>query len=87
MNHVNGHSETKSSSGNMTVLNEITAKARLSASQNPDQLLKETRSLGRLSVSQDSDPLKEGKCLTCIYSSSFSIFILFFAFVLIELCV
>ncbi|KHN19710.1 Katanin p80 WD40 repeat-containing subunit B1 like 1 [Glycine soja] len=63
VNHLNGHSETKSSSGNMTVLNEITAKARLSVSQNPDQLLKETRSLGRLSVSQDSDPLKEGKCL------------------------
>jgi len=54
----------------MTVLNEITAKARLSVSQNPDQLLKETRSLGRLSVSsQDSDPLKEGKCLPCIYPS------------------
>nr|KYP42215.1 Katanin p80 WD40 repeat-containing subunit B1 isogeny 1 [Cajanus cajan] len=61
VNHLNGHSETKSSSGNMTVLNEITAKARLSVSQNPDQLIKETRSLGRLSVSQDSDPLKEGK--------------------------
>ncbi|KAL9324642.1 hypothetical protein ACSQ67_009499 [Phaseolus vulgaris] len=62
VNHLNGHSETKSSGGNMTVLNEITAKARLSVSQNPDQLLKETRSLGRLSVSsQDSDPLKEGK--------------------------
>lgn len=64
VNHINGHSESKSSSGNMTVLNEITAKARLSVSQNPDQLLKETRTLGRLSVSQDSDPLKEGKCLT-----------------------
>ncbi|KAL2645545.1 hypothetical protein AAZV13_05G000600 [Glycine max] len=63
VNHLNGHSETKSSSGNMTVLNEITAKARLSVSQNPDQLLKEIRSLGRLSVSQDSDSLKEGKCL------------------------
>ncbi|XP_022636731.1 katanin p80 WD40 repeat-containing subunit B1 homolog [Vigna radiata var. radiata] len=64
VNHLNGHSETKSSGGNMTVLNEISAKARLSVSQNPDQLLKETRSLGRLSVSsQDSDPLKEGKCL------------------------
>ncbi|XP_027358048.1 katanin p80 WD40 repeat-containing subunit B1 homolog isoform X2 [Abrus precatorius] len=62
VNQLNGHSETKSSSGNMTVLNEITAKARLSVSQNPDPLLKETRSLGRLSVSQDSDPLKEGKC-------------------------
>lgn len=70
VNHLNGHSETKSSGGNMTVLNEITAKARLSVSQNPDQLLKETRSLGRLSVSsQDSDPLKEGKCLPCIYPS------------------
>lgn len=86
MNHLNGHSETKSSSGNMTVLNEITAKARLSVSQNPDQLLKEIRSLGRLSVSQDSDPLKEGKCLACIYSSSvFNLLFYFFAFVLIEL--
>ncbi|XP_061337361.1 katanin p80 WD40 repeat-containing subunit B1 homolog KTN80.4-like isoform X2 [Gastrolobium bilobum] len=63
VNPLNGHSETKSSSGNMTVLNEITAKARLSVSQNPDPLLKETSSLGRLSVSQDSDPLKEGKYL------------------------
>ncbi|KAL2335782.1 hypothetical protein Fmac_016995 [Flemingia macrophylla] len=62
VNQLNGHSETKSSSGNMTE-NEITAKARLSVSQNPDQLLKETRSLGRLSVSQDSDPIKEGKCV------------------------
>ncbi|GAU50656.1 hypothetical protein TSUD_228050 [Trifolium subterraneum] len=47
MNQLNGHSESKSSSGNTTVLNEITAKARLSVSQNPDPLLKETRSLGR----------------------------------------
>ncbi|XP_004489186.1 katanin p80 WD40 repeat-containing subunit B1 homolog KTN80.3 isoform X2 [Cicer arietinum] len=63
MNQLNGHSESKSSTGNTTVLNEITTKARLSVSQNPDPLLKETRSLGRLSVSQDSDPLKEGKYL------------------------
>ncbi|KEH24722.1 putative transcription factor WD40-like family [Medicago truncatula] len=63
MNQLNGHSESKSSSGNTTVLNEITAKARLSVSQNPDPLLKETRSLGRLSVSQDSDTLKDGKYL------------------------
>ncbi|KAF7809559.1 katanin p80 WD40 repeat-containing subunit B1-like protein [Senna tora] len=63
VNRLNGHSETKSSSGNMSVLNENTAKARLSVSQNPDPLQKETKSLGRLSVSQDSDPLKEGKYL------------------------
>ncbi|KAL1356329.1 hypothetical protein HN51_008336 [Arachis hypogaea] len=63
-NKLNGHSETKSSSGNMAVLNEITAKPRLSVSQNPDPLLKETKSLGRLSVTQDPDPLKEGKSLT-----------------------
>jgi len=63
----------------MTVLNEISAKARLPVSQNPDQLLKETRSLGRLSVSsQDSDPLKEGKCLPCIHPSSFFNFLFCF---------
>ncbi|XP_057447366.1 katanin p80 WD40 repeat-containing subunit B1 homolog KTN80.4 isoform X2 [Lotus japonicus] len=61
VNQLNGHSESKSSSGNMTVLNE--AKARLSVSQNSDPLLKESRSLGRLSLSQDSDSSKEGKCL------------------------
>lgn len=74
MNQLNGHSESKSSTGNTTVLNEITTKARLSVSQNPDPLLKETRSLGRLSVSQDSDPLKEGKYLACIYPFSFYTF-------------
>jgi len=71
MNQLNGHSESKSSSGNTTVLNETTAKARLSVSQNPDPLLKETRSLGRLTVSQDSDTLKDGKYLACIYLFSF----------------
>ncbi|KAI4358074.1 hypothetical protein L6164_001978 [Bauhinia variegata] len=65
VNRLNGHSETKSSSGSVSVLTENTVKARLSVSQNPDPLLKETKSLGRLSVSQDSDPVKEGK-----YSSS-----------------
>ncbi|KAG4914373.1 hypothetical protein JHK87_051930 [Glycine soja] len=59
VNHLNGHSETKSSSGNMTVLNEITAKARLSVSQNPDQLLKETRSLGRTSMR--SEPVADSR--------------------------
>ncbi|KAI9083938.1 hypothetical protein K1719_034196 [Acacia pycnantha] len=62
-NRLNGHSETKSSSGNISVLSENTAKARLSVSQNTDPLQKETKSLGRLSVSQDSDPVKEGKHL------------------------
>ncbi|XVF67074.1 hypothetical protein PTKIN_Ptkin10aG0091600 [Pterospermum kingtungense] len=66
-NHVNGHSEPKSSSGgNLSVLNENTSKAsmgRLSVSQNPDPLVKETKSLGRLSVSQNSDPAKESKSL------------------------
>jgi len=72
----------------MTVLNEITAKARLSVPQNPDQLLKETRTLGRLSVSsQDSDPLKEGKCLPCIYPSLFLNLLSFFEFVFIQLFV
>lgn len=69
VNQLNGHSESKSSSGNMTVLNE--AKARLSVSQNSDPLLKESRSLGRLSLSQDSDSSKEGKCLACISPFSF----------------
>lgn len=59
----NGHSEAKSgSSGNLTLLNENTAKAssgRLSASQNSDHLTKDIKSLGRLSVSQNSDPVKE----------------------------
>lgn len=81
INQLNGHSETKSSSGNITVLNEITAKARLSVSQDPDPLLKETKSLGRLSLSQDSDPLKEGKYLACIFPFSFYNFSLcFFVF-------
>ncbi|XVE49660.1 hypothetical protein DITRI_Ditri01bG0099400 [Diplodiscus trichospermus] len=66
-NCVNGHSEPKSSSGgNLSVLNENTAKAsmgRLSVSQNPDTLAKETKSLGRLSVSQNSDAAKESKML------------------------
>lgn len=53
----------------MSVLNENTAKPRLSVSQNPDPLQKETKSLGRLSVSQDSDPVKEGKYLACVYLS------------------
>lgn len=83
MNQLNGHSETKSSSGNITVPNDITAKARLSVSQNPDPLLKETRSLGRLSLSQDSDPLKEGKYLACIYPFSFYNFS-FFSFICID---
>ena len=91
MNQQNGHSETKSSSGNVTVLNEITAKARLSVSQNPDPLLKETKTLGRLSLSQDSEPGKEGKCLACMYpfSSFFFFYPLFFLFIFvtIELCV
>ncbi|XP_054809514.1 katanin p80 WD40 repeat-containing subunit B1 homolog KTN80.3-like isoform X2 [Prosopis cineraria] len=62
-NRLNGHSETKSSSGNISVVSENTAKARLSVSQNTDPLQKETKSLGRLSVSEDSDPVKEGKHL------------------------
>ncbi|KAK3422060.1 katanin p80 WD40 repeat-containing subunit B1 homolog KTN80.4 isoform X1 [Eucalyptus grandis] len=52
--------------GNLTVLNENTAKAssgRLSVSQTSDSLVKETKSLGRLSVSQNSDPVKEQKSL------------------------
>lgn len=64
-NRVTGHSEPKSSSGgNLSVLNENTAKpsmGRFSVSQNPDPLVKETKSLGRLSVSQNSDPAKESK--------------------------
>ncbi|MBA0556877.1 hypothetical protein Golob_026946, partial [Gossypium lobatum] len=64
-NRVNGHSDPKSSSGgNLSVLNENTAKpsmGRFSVSQNPDHLVKETKSLGRLSVSQNSDPAKESK--------------------------
>lgn len=71
INRLNGHSETKSSSGNASVLSENTAKARLSVSQNPDPLQKETKSLGRLSVSQDSDPVKEGKHLACMYPFTF----------------
>lgn len=62
---LNGHSETKSSSGNIPVLSENTVKTRLPVSQNTDPLQKETKSLGRLSVSQDSDPVKEGKHLAC----------------------
>ncbi|GKU90969.1 hypothetical protein SLEP1_g4901 [Rubroshorea leprosula] len=62
---LNGHSEPKSApSGNLTVLNENTAKAssgRVSVSQNSDPLMKETKSLGRLSISQNSDPAKEPK--------------------------
>ncbi|KAJ4709976.1 Katanin p80 WD40 repeat-containing subunit B1-like [Melia azedarach] len=65
---LNGHSESKSSAGgNLSVLNENTAKAtlgRLSVSQNSDPLVKETKSLGRLSVSQNSDPAKEAKVLS-----------------------
>ncbi|KAK7310078.1 hypothetical protein RJT34_07315 [Clitoria ternatea] len=38
VNQLNGHSETKSSSGNMTLLNEIKTKARLSISQSLDPL-------------------------------------------------
>lgn len=86
MNQQNGHSETKSSSGNVTVLNEITAKARVSVSQNPDPLLKETKTLGRLSLSQDSEPGKEGKCLACMYPfSSFFFFTLYFFFLFLLL--
>ncbi|KAK9275625.1 hypothetical protein L1049_022892 [Liquidambar formosana] len=64
----NGHPESKStSSANLSVLTENTAKAslgRLSVSQNSDPLLKETKSMGRLSVSQNSDPaVKESKFL------------------------
>ncbi|KAK7273449.1 hypothetical protein RIF29_14499 [Crotalaria pallida] len=69
VNQLNGHSENKSSSGNMPVLNENTAKARISVSQNIDPLVKETKSLGRLSVSQDSEPLKEGKYLASVGST------------------
>ncbi|KAJ7954657.1 Katanin p80 WD40 repeat-containing subunit B1-like [Quillaja saponaria] len=65
---LNGHSETKSSSsGNLSVLTENTAKTsmgQLSVSQNTDPLLKETKSLGRLSVSQNSDAVKEAKYLS-----------------------
>ncbi|XP_075635057.1 katanin p80 WD40 repeat-containing subunit B1 homolog KTN80.4 isoform X1 [Castanea sativa] len=64
---LNGHSESKSSSsGNLSVLNENTAKASLgrpAVSQNSDPLVKEAKSLGRLSVSQNSDPIKEPKLL------------------------
>ncbi|CAL0308425.1 unnamed protein product [Lupinus luteus] len=67
LNSVNQLNE--SSSGNMSVLNENTAKARVSISQNLDPLVKETRSLGRLSVSQDSDPLNEGKYLASVGST------------------
>lgn len=70
---LNGHSESKSSAGgNLSVLNENTAKAtlgRLSVSQNSDPLVKETKSLGRLSVSQNSDPAKEAKVLSCMLRS------------------
>ncbi|XP_059656196.1 katanin p80 WD40 repeat-containing subunit B1 homolog KTN80.4-like [Cornus florida] len=63
---LNGHSETKSNpSGNLSVLNENTAKTslgRLSVSQNSDPVMKETKILGRLSISQNSDPaVKESK--------------------------
>lgn len=68
----NVHSESKNAiGGNISVLNENTAKAgvgRLSVPQASDSLLKETKSLGRLSVSQNSDPVKEPKSLTCITS-------------------
>ena len=67
---LNGHSESKSSSsGNLSVLNENTAKASLgrpAVSQNSDPLVKETKSLGRLSVSQNSDLIKEPKLLACM---------------------
>ncbi|GMI74734.1 Katanin p80 subunit 3 [Hibiscus trionum] len=66
-NRVNGHSEPKTSSGgNLSVLNENTAKpsmGRLAVSQNPDPLVKETKSLGRLSISQNSDPAKDSKSM------------------------
>ncbi|KAF3457932.1 hypothetical protein FNV43_RR02593 [Rhamnella rubrinervis] len=65
---LNGRSESKSSSGgNMSLVNENTAKAnlgRFSVSQSSDPLTKETKSLGRLSVSQNSDAIKEPKFLT-----------------------
>lgn len=73
VNQLNGHPENKSSSGNMSVLNENTAKPRLSVSQNLDPLLTETKSLGRLSLSHDSESLKEGKYLACMYSFSYII--------------
>lgn len=67
---LNGRSESKSSSGgNMSVVNDNTAKAtlgRFSDSQSSDPLAKETKSLGRLSVSQNSDAVKEPKILTCM---------------------
>ncbi|KAF1869610.1 hypothetical protein Lal_00017185 [Lupinus albus] len=67
LNSVNRLSE--SPSGNMSVLNENTAKARVSISQNLDQFVKETKSLGRLSVSQDSDPSNEEKYLPSVGST------------------
>ncbi|CAL0318507.1 unnamed protein product [Lupinus luteus] len=66
VNQLNAHSEHKSSSGHKSVLDENTAKVRVSISQNLDPLVKETKSLGRLSVSQDSEPFKEGKYLASI---------------------
>ncbi|OIW01944.1 hypothetical protein TanjilG_25100 [Lupinus angustifolius] len=46
VNQLNAHSEHKSSSGHMSMLNENT-KVRVSISQNLDPLVKETKSLGR----------------------------------------
>ncbi|KAF5467572.1 hypothetical protein F2P56_011811 [Juglans regia] len=67
VSRLNGHSESKSSSsGNLSVPNENTAKGsggRLSISQNSDPSVKEIKSLGRLSVSQNADPIKEPKVL------------------------
>lgn len=67
VSRLNGHSESKSSSsGNLSVPNENTAKGsggRLSISQNADPSVKEIKSLGRLSVSQNADPIKEPKVL------------------------
>lgn len=67
---LNGHSESKSSTGgNLSILSENTSKAslgRLSVSQSSDPLAKETKSLGRLSVSQNSDVVKEPKILSCM---------------------
>lgn len=67
---LNGRSESKSSSGgNMSLVNENTAKAnlgRFSVSQSTDPLAKDTKSLGRLSVNQNSDAVKEPKILTCM---------------------
>ncbi|WCJ40113.1 hypothetical protein M5689_021044 [Euphorbia peplus] len=61
VNRFNGYSESKSVSGNQSVL-ESTAKTtlgRLSISQNSDSSAKEAKSFGRLPVSQNPDPVKE----------------------------